>query len=622
LSPRNDDERLLTEGEGAGEKGLRAGARFFSEHESAIADYAGQAGLTFEMGDAWTFDMQKRRGTFDPVFFLNRNFTEAEIMWAACHEIEHFLDWLRDPEGYAALLGRTEKERRLDLLYHYINDIMVNREEDRRFPAHWETKEQLYSGKFFPRVDYSSTPKHLQFITAMVRERMLPGEPIFISPDVRAALMALSNIDGEGTDLVDLVTDPTARPRDRFGLILDYIEPVYERFFQEDVSARKKEQKEGGERKAETIKRMSLEGGSRKTDKGRRKELEADEALFAFEYHESMEKLAQVFSPTEAREEIEKEIMRQREEDKSAEQIAKEQFRSQYGVSAEEVEDYAEEYKKIEGHVDPLRSVFERIISTRKETRRRLKERTDEGVILDPSMMAQAYIDAESGILNSRTQLKIMKEEFDENKPKDFEFTLICDLSGSMNENRPGGKSFEQKSSAILITEALDEFEKRLKAERLERAVDLHVRTEVRGFHSGDEELKPLSDSIDFETRVKISRRLDSCTGARTADYKSLARVVAAIDKDARKRLEDRELKKVLILISDGGSDDPALALEAKRRLVDLGVIAKAIQIGKPSNQEIRKFRHVWQKDGSPCRDVSQLVRAIERLLEDFLKDL
>jgi hypothetical protein len=237
-------------------------------------------------------------------------------------------------------------------------------------------------------------------------------------------------------------------------------------------------------------------------------------------------------------------------------------------------------------------------------------------------MIAQSYIDAQSGILNSRTQLKIRREEFDEHKPKDFEFTLICDLSGSMNENWPGGKSYEQKSSVILITEALDEFEKKLREERLQKLVDLHVLTEVRGFHSEDEQLKPLSDAIDFHTRVRISRRLDSCIGGRTADYKSLARVAATIDRETRKRISDQDLKKVLILITDGGSDDVSLALEAKERLVEAGIIAKAVQIGQPGAQDVKKFKHVWQRDGSPCKDVSMLVETIEGLLEDFLKDL
>jgi len=640
MNPDDQSERPANPFDEARELGLRKAAEFFREHEKAIADYAGHGGLVFELGDAWTIDIRKGRGTFDPTYFYKRGFSEAESMWATCHEIEHFLDWKRDPEAYAYLYSRTEKERRFDLLYHYINDILVNREEDRRFPAHRETRDYLYEDKLFPRTDYSASPKHLQFITAMLRERILPGEPLIVATEVRAALKTLRDIDGEGTDLIDLVTDPTARPRDRFLLIRDYIQPVYERFFREDVEERKRQQKERPDRESDSTKEETPEGGSRGQDRGyiqhdtpkkenrksgakkEKDERRKDEDYFTREYDESAALLPEVFSPRQAREEIEKEIKRRKQELKSAEEIAREQFRSQYGVTAEEVEDYAEEFKKIERHIEPLRTVFERIIATRKEIRRRLRERTDEGVIIDPSMIAQSYIDAESGILNSRTQLKIRKDEFDENRPKDFEFTLICDLSGSMNENWPGGKSYEQKSSVILITEALDEFEKKLREERLEKVLDLHVLTEVRGFHSEDEELKPLSDAIDFHTRVKISRRLDSCIGGRTADYKSLARVAATIDAETRKRIADQDLKKVLILITDGGSDDVSLAHEAKKRLVEAGVITKAVQIGQPGTQDVRKFNHVWHGDGLPCKDVSLLVETMEKLLEDFLKDL
>ena len=512
----------------------------------------------------------------------------------------------------------------------------MNREEDRRFPALWETGRYLYTVKLFPRIDYSSQPRHMQLIIAMLREKMVPKETLILSPEVREALDTMRNIDGEGTDLIDLVTDPTARPEDRFTLVRDYIEPVYERFFRRDVEERQSLQKDRPEREDESTKEETEAGGSRTSDKGyipgdlskkarrakKREKPRSDEDLFSEEYDESADKLPQVFSTRQAKEEIEKEIARQKEEHRSAEEVARDQFRSRYGVSAEEVEDYAEEYRKIEGHITPLRSVFERIISTRKEVKRRLKERTDEGVIIDPSLMAQAYIDARNGVQGSRTQLNMRREEFDENKPKDFEFTLICDLSGSMNEDWPGGKSYEQKSSTVLICEALDEFEKKLKEERFEKLVDLHVLTEVRGFHSEDEELKPLSDSIDFATRVRISRRLTSCTGGRTADFKSLARVAAAITLETRRRIEERDLKKVLILITDGGSDDTALALEARKRLIAMGVIARAIQIGNPGTQDIRKFKHVWHRDGSPCKDVSQLVGTIEKLLVDFLKDL
>lgn len=606
-------------------KMIHRAASFFSENEQAICDYAQQAGLIFEHGDQWSIDMQTGRGTFDPKFFVKRGFTEAESMWATCHEIEHFRDWKKDPKAYANLFARTEKERRLDLFYRYINNIMANREENRRFPAHRETLEYLYEDKLFPRINYIKSPRHLQFIYAILRETVLPREELTLSPEVRTAVERLKNIDSEGTNLILLASDPTAMPQDRFDLIQDYIEPVYERFFQEDVSEykEKKKQSEKQGKDEDVLEEESMEGGSRGTDRGYiQTDSNRDEDYFAEEYDESEERLPRVLSPKEAKEEIEKEIRRRQEDNKSSEQIAKEQFRGRYGVSAAEIEDYSDEYRKIEYQIKPLRGVFERIIATRKEVRRRLKERTDQGVIIDPSMIAQAYIDALGGIVSSRTQLKIRREELDEHKLREFEFTLICDLSGSMNENHPGGKSYEQRLATILIMEALDEFEKKLKEERFEKSVDLHVLTEVRGFHGSDEELKPLSDTLDFATRVQIARRLENCTGRRTADYKSLAQVAAKIDREIERKIEDGELKKVLILITDGGSDDVSLALKAKKRLAQQGVITKAIQIGQPGMTDTQKFREVWRRDGAPCKDVTLLVETIGKLLQDFLKEL
>lgn len=606
-------------------KAMEKAAKFFADNEQAIGDYAQQAGLMFVLGDRWSINVRTGRGTFDPKFFVKRGFSEAESMWATCHEIERFRDWRRDPEAYGDLFSRTEKERRLNLLYHFINAILANREEDRRFPAHRETREYLYQDKLLPRINYTKTPRHLQFAYALLREKMVPREEIILSPEVRSEIERLKNIDGEGTDLILLASDPTAVPGERFELIRDYIEPIYERFFQEDVRERKEKQKqnEKHEKDQNVPEEESMEGGSRGTDRGYiESDTTRDEDYFAREYDESEAKLPHVLTPREAREEIEKEIRRRQEDNKSPEQIAKEQFRARHGVSAAEVEDYAEEYKKIEYQIKPLRTIFERIIAARKEIKRRMKERTDQGVLIDPSMIAQAYIDARSGIFNSRTQLKISREEFDDNKLREFEFTLICDLSGSMNENRPGGKSYEQKLAAILIIEALDEFERKLKAERFERAVDLHVLTEVRGFHGSDEELKPLSDTIDFATRVRIANRLENCTGSRTADYKSLARVAARIDKETERKIENGDLKKVLILITDGGSDDAHLTKEVKDRLTGQGVIAKSIQIGQPAKSDTEKFKKLWAQDGSPCKDVSRLVPTIEQLLEAFLNDL
>ncbi|MBN2401168.1 MAG: VWA domain-containing protein [Spirochaetes bacterium] len=591
---------------------LEEAEKFFWDNKRAISDYAERTDLTFEAGNKWSIDIQSGRCTYDPMFFFRNGFSYAESMWAVCHEIEHIRDLRKDPKAYADLYRRTGRgRRRLELLYNRINDIYINKELDRRFPAHLETRQSLYKYRIIRMTDHTARPRHLQFIYAILCKKMLPDEDVVVSDEVRSEIEKLKNIDGEGTDFTELLSDSTASPGDRFDLIRDYIEPVYERFYHEDLEESLKQKKN---KARENVPQGDFFEGSPDGIKA--------EDYFSSEYDEADEGLPEALSREQIRNAVDQEILLERERNKTPEQIAREQFKALHGVSPEEVESFADHYKKIAHYIDPLSRIFERIIETRKNTRRRLKERTDNGVIIDPSLLPQAYIDAYGGVAESRTQLKIRKDELDQHKPLDFEFTLICDLSASMNENYPGGKSYEQRLCAILIVEALAEFARKLNAERIERIVDLRIFTEIRGFGAEDEILKPMSDAIDYYTRVKIFRRLELCVGKRTADYKSLEIVLLKTGEDVTRRIREMNLKKAVVLITDGGSNNPGLARNIKERLTGRGVVVKAIQIGEATIKDTESFNYAWGSDGLPCRDVSRLVSIIEKLLEDLLEDL
>lgn len=589
-------------------KAVFTAGEFFDEYGKAIEDYAEDGRLIFRAGAGWAINMEKGEATYDPKFFSEKGYSPAESMWATCHEIEHFRDWRKDPEVYSKLFSRMKTKRRIHALYNSIDDIMVGRNVDKRFPSHKKTREDLYQEKLFPGTDYTNLSKHMQFVHTLLREKMLPEEILNIAPEVREEVEKLKDIDGKGTDLISLVSDPGAKPADRFEIIRDYIEPIYEKFFKEDMEEKKKQEQKGGG-----------EGEEKKEGKPKK-----DEDYFKDEYDDLESKSPEPIKIDDIKDALDKEVKRKKEEaQKTPEQIANEQFEKEHGVSVKDVENYRYEYEKIRQYIEPLREIFERIISKRKEIKRRLKERTDQGVIFDPSLISQAYIDAQSGILDSRTQLKIKKEEHDENKPNNFEFTLICDLSGSMQS--PNTKEIEQRLSAILISEALAEFEENLKAERVEKHLDLHVMTEVRGFSESDEELKPMSDTIDYKTRVEIAKRLQNCNGGSTRDFESLAKIDKDINEETRRKIEKNDLKKIVLMITDGGSEDVRQAKKEKESLVKSGVIAKAIQIGEVSDNDKEKFKEVWQKpkkDGYSCKNVSNLVPTIEKLLEEFLSDL
>ncbi|HEX2965502.1 MAG TPA: hypothetical protein VHO84_06935, partial [Syntrophorhabdaceae bacterium] len=105
----------------------------------------------------------------------------------------------------------------------------------------------------------------------------------------------------------------------------------------------------------------------------------------------------------------------------------------------------------------------------------------------------------------------------------------------------------------------------------------------------------------------------------KTADSKSMIRIAAAIDDETQRKIDSDNLKKVVIVITDGGSDDVSLAGEARKLLAKRKVITKAILIGRTGRIESQKFRKVWENDGMSCRNVSQLVGVIENLLEEML---
>lgn len=593
---------------------------FFDEHGKAIEDYAQDRGIIFRRGNQWAIEMEKGLATYDAKHFADKNFSKPEAMLVSCHEIEHFRDWRRDPEAFRSLFSRMISRRRLKLLYNCLDDIQAYQTVDKRFPSLKEVRENRYRQKLFPATDYTKDPRHLQFAYAILREKMLPEGIVNLAPEVREAIDDLKNIDGEGTDLIKLVSDPDAKPADRYEIIRDYIEPIYEKFFQEDVKEKKEQESQEGKKD---------EGGKGEPEPGKNgksKKPQSAEDYFSDDYDDFDGKFSEPMSPQDIKDTLDKFIKdKKAKKEKTPEEIAREQFEKEHGVSSQEIENYRADYEKIKQYVESLREIFERIISKRKEIKRRLKERTEQGVVLDPSLISQAYIDAQSGILDSRTQLKIRKEEYDENKPNNFEFTLICDLSGSMDDEKPGGKSFEQRLCSVLIMEAFDEFEEKLKAERLEKSLDLRVLTEIRGFGDEDEELKPMSDFLDYKTRVAVASRLAKCNAGSTRDFDSLAKIDKGINEDIRRKIEKNDLKKIVLLITDGGSDDIRQAKKEKEALAKAGVITKAIQIGEVSQTDKEKFKEVWQKpkkDGYSCKNVSELVPTVEKLLEEFLSDL
>ena len=234
-------------------------------------------------------------------------------------------------------------------------------------------------------------------------------------------------------------------------------------------------------------------------------------------------------------------------------------------------------------------------------------------MILHPGLVAQAYIDKTSGISESKTELGYKKEIIDENKPNNFELTLVCDLSSSME----GEKLRQQQLAAALVLEALAEFEDELRRERENDKLSLHVFSEVRAFSDEDYEIKPLSDKLTIKECVQSAGLLGR-TISGTQDNTSLKKILDNIDEKKTEALNKNDLKKIVIVMSDGESG----AKEEVRSLLGKLRQKGAIVVGVGITDAAESIKDTYAPEALVCDDVANLPKTLEKLLEKYLSEV
>jgi hypothetical protein len=290
-------------------------------------------------------------------------------------------------------------------------------------------------------------------------------------------------------------------------------------------------------------------------------------------------------------------------------------------VSKKDLADYYEEYRHVDGYLEQLRDVFRRIVEQRKIPIRRLAALKEEGVMIDPGLVTQTYLDVKAGVNNPKTMKDFEGRFIEENIPGKFSLRLVADQSGSM----AGEKSIHQRRSAILVMEALKEFSDILDEERAVLAVDLDVKTELRSFgvKEGTRLYKPLSRELPERQRVEFFKGLLETSGG-TNDYDALAE----IEKDVKKRLAQdstyaAELKsgkrrEIVIVLSDGDSGNATEVKNRSQTLRDLGV--KVVGLGMGSGSQ--SIESTYAPDGRICYDISDLPKTLQDLLAEYLGEL
>jgi len=644
----DESENGVSEGKKVGKKQETALDRemrerceaFQKRYEKQINAYFGTPDVSFTLkpGEGAYIDLENIRVNIDPALLFEYGMSDAEALFVIFHEAEHFRDMLENPDAYERNFERIRQAagphptfpKALHWLFNCVDDILVNKQVMRRWNGGTGVKNALYP-KLFASADLSKhpstgapTPRHRQFMYALLRQAMLPGEAVMVDPEVAAAIENVKGSIGGSLDLVDFITDREAVARAlitindgrkkegkenidtvqfRYFQMWQQVVPIFEELYKQDLVDRKTQSKPEKGKSSGT----KPEEGEPRAGEG---EPFGDDS---FE--------GAIPDPIDQEDAIPGagEISRRIAAKKN------QALEDALGVSKEDFDAYKRDFTSVETYIDRLSRVLDRVIDRRKSMRRVLRKSVKEGVMLDPRKAAVALAEMRAGHDDPQVMLDFEKQEIIRHLPSEFEFTLVCDGSGSMQGCE---KEKLQRKLAILVVEALTEFQARLEKERRRgEDIRLNIKTEVRMFANDDYEVKAMSDILAHPDRVrmhKILRKLPGGGNNEPATFEAIEK--GQFHPNMERKLREGEMKKVILFLTDGETDAAAIK-RCRERLEDRvgerkagegnGLVIAGIGFG-----DGRSAVDTYKPNGYYAESLEQVPEIFEKFLEEIIDTL
>ena len=647
-SPKNEHEQAVN---------------FVESHRDILEHYA-RGRITIEPApeglSTFAFNLEENTIYINSMFYKELGLSDERTIFASFHEIEHFLEKkqiLAEDGGaqkFKKYLDRIKKSRSFSLTDNCVADVHVNRTViSKSNEGMSDVEVGMYKEVLFKDKDFTKAPRHIQFAQALLREARVPDEMCVVDPDVRMKLDQIKGMKGKsGLSLMDVMTAPDTSMSDRLALQDRFIIPIVEELKKKDVEEEKKkrqkqkdEQKKNEQENKGNGKGEKGEGGekdeesedgekdeeSEDGEEGEKKEGQDGGGEGDFDpnevWKEEYDKADKATPNAVSREDLEKVLEEYKKAEKAkvkSEKEIQEQIDKEYadsiGVEKCELQKYRELIKELESIVDPetdrnvieeLRELISKIIAKRKKKKTNPKYPVEEGEsLVEP---AELVAEVKKGNLSPRVWETYDLKEKRDNKFGEVEISLICDRSGSME----GEKLEEQQKAAVLMMEALKELGDMCKEEGQSANLSkpLEVRSEIYSFQSTGRDgvpIKPMSVELSEKDRITSASRLGSCEGS-TTDFIPLETIAKGIDDEVKKKIHEGELKKIVIIFTDGGSDSPDRVKTALKDLREAGVVVAGVGITKSGEQALTTY--------APDARLADTAKKLPAILGDLLKE-
>ena len=640
------------------ETGEHAKALAFVEQNRDFFEHHAKGKIKIEPAheglDTFAFNLENNTIYINSMFYEKLGFSKEKTIFATLHEIEHFLEkivMLSEEGGeknFDKYLKNIEASKAFGLMDNCVADIRENRSViSKTNKGMKDLEENIYKEDLFKETDFTKDPRHIQFCQAILREARVDGEKCEVSPDVRVLLDELRNVKG----LMNIMTNPETPMSMRLKLQDKYIRPRMEELLDRDMEDKKNQEGDGENKPSDSPDKKDGEGkdgeADEKDNKGKdQKDSKGDKnneqkgkpekgsdkkqskegdpnKIFADEYEKANKKIHNAV-PIE---EVKKALKEWKEEkQKNSPDKADEEYAEKLGVEKKDLQEYRRIAESLQKIVNPetnvsvmeeLKNLFSRIIAKRIKERLAPKYPVEEGDELsDP---AQLVSDVKSGNLSPKVWEDTEIKEKKGDRFGEVEITLVCDRSSSMTDG-DGQKAVEQRNSAVLIMEVLKDFAELCDEEKMKVDKPLEVKSEIYSFASSEEDkipLKKMCKELGEAERINVLKKLQDLPGT-TTDFNCLEALNKGLENETKRKIAIGELKKIVFVFTDGGSDRVPRVQKALKSLRDIGVIVVGIgltEAGEPA-------KTTYAPNAQVVNNVKDLPIVLGELLKEHLKDI
>lgn len=267
---------------------------------------------------------------------------------------------------------------------------------------------------------------------------------------------------------------------------------------------------------------------------------------------------------------------------------------------------YRERVASRESDIEALRAVFEQLIAERKTPlRRESRVAETQGETLMRQALPGAVAEALSGVARPRAYARRERVIRRREEPGNLDIVLLIDRSGSMRHVAPVAAD-----AALVVIEALAAVARDVETEerRLGIDLDMRLRTALIVFDAEPVLVKPLAAANDDASRARLLGEALSSSGG-TNDARALE--LAMRELGIERATGGTERQRLVIVISDGGSDDELAARALLQHMRARGVTV--FGLGMRSDELVARYAPTAQR----VDDARDLAGALERLIID-----